>query len=175
MLGLGVERRRRLVEHRDQRLVAHEAAGQRQLLPLTVGDVDALVPGRPELRPQAGGRASTTSRAPARSSAATSGRIAVTPGQVTEADRLPGLELEPEEVLERPGQAFPPLLRIDVRQVRAVDQDAAGARVVELGQQLDQRGLAGPVLPDDGDDGAGGQEQVDVVERPAASCPGSRT
>src|SRR5215813_1326013 len=36
-------------------------------------------------------------------------RLDVHARQVPEADRLPGLELEPEEVLERPGQAFPPL------------------------------------------------------------------
>ena len=34
VLGLGVERGGRLVEHEQQRLVAHEAAGERELLPL---------------------------------------------------------------------------------------------------------------------------------------------
>src|SRR5215472_6758339 len=52
MLGLGVERGRRLVQRRDQRLVAHEPAGQGELLPLPVGDVDTLVPGRAELGAQ---------------------------------------------------------------------------------------------------------------------------
>src|SRR5271163_4187798 len=113
MLGLGVERRGRLVEHGDQRFVAHEAAGERQLLPLPEGNVDALMPGGAELRSQASwqGVDDVTRAGPVQRG--NKGRIAVTPGQVAQADRLPGLELEPEEVLERPGKPFPPLLRID--------------------------------------------------------------
>jgi len=34
VLGLRVQRRRRLVERREQRLVSHESAGQGELLPL---------------------------------------------------------------------------------------------------------------------------------------------
>ncbi len=37
MLGLGIERGGRLVEDQQQWLIAHEAAGQRQLLPLAEG------------------------------------------------------------------------------------------------------------------------------------------
>ena len=49
VLGLGVERRGRLVEHEQQRLVAHEAARERELLPLTERELDAVAPGRAEL------------------------------------------------------------------------------------------------------------------------------
>jgi hypothetical protein len=49
VLGLGVESRGRLFEHRVQRLVTHETAGERELLPLALADVDAAMPGRPEL------------------------------------------------------------------------------------------------------------------------------
>ena len=55
VLGLGVERRRRLVEHQEQRTIAHEAAGQRELLPLAEADLHALGPGRAELRLEPGG------------------------------------------------------------------------------------------------------------------------
>ena len=50
VLGLGIERGRRLVEHEEQRMVAHEAARQRELLPLTERDLDAVVPRDAELR-----------------------------------------------------------------------------------------------------------------------------
>ena len=42
VLGLGVERRGRLVEDEQQRLVAHEAARQRELLPLAERHLDAV-------------------------------------------------------------------------------------------------------------------------------------
>src|SRR5215472_5738479 len=54
VLGLRVERRRRLVERDEERLVAHEPARQGELLPLAVRHVDALVPGRAKLGAQAG-------------------------------------------------------------------------------------------------------------------------
>ena len=50
VLRLGIERRRRLVEHEEQWMIAHEAACERQLLPLTKGHVDTVGPGRTELR-----------------------------------------------------------------------------------------------------------------------------
>ena len=112
VLGLGVERGGRLVEHEQQRLVAHEAARQRQLLPLAERDLDAVGPGRPELGLEPGGQAlDTTSSAPARPTAADDRRLVVEPRHVAEADRLAGAELEAEEVLERAGQALAPLRR----------------------------------------------------------------
>ena len=50
VLGLGVERGRGLVEDEEQRMVAHEAARQCELLPLTERDLDAVVPRDAELR-----------------------------------------------------------------------------------------------------------------------------
>ena len=49
VLGLGVEGGGGLVEHEDERLVAHEPAGQRQLLPLAEAHLHALGPGGTEL------------------------------------------------------------------------------------------------------------------------------
>ena len=104
MLGLGVERGRRLVENREQRLIAHEAAGEGQLLPLAEGDIDAIVPGRPELRAQAAGQGVDDVPGSGPVQRGEQGRIDIKPRHVAKADRLPGLKLEPEEVLERPGQ-----------------------------------------------------------------------
>ena len=50
MLGFGVECGRRLVEDEHERFVAHESAGQRQLLPLAEAHVHAARPCGPKLR-----------------------------------------------------------------------------------------------------------------------------
>ena len=54
MLGLGIERRGRLVEHEQQRRIAHEPSRQGELLPLPERDVDAVRPGRAELGVETG-------------------------------------------------------------------------------------------------------------------------
>ena len=86
---------------------------------------------------------------------------------VADADGVAGAELEAEEVLERAGQARAPLVGRHARERRVVHEDRAGRRLVQLGEQLDQRRLAGAVLADDGDDRAGGQRQRHVVEHEA--------
>ena len=53
VFGFRVERGGRLVEDKHERLVAHEATRQRQLLPLSEADFDSARPGRAELRLQA--------------------------------------------------------------------------------------------------------------------------
>src|SRR6202035_3334569 len=49
VLGLGVEGRRGLVEDEEERAVAHEAARERQLLPLSEAQLRAAGPGGAEL------------------------------------------------------------------------------------------------------------------------------
>ena len=123
MLGLGVERGGRLVEHEDERSVAHEAAGERELLPLPEGDLDAVVPRRPELRVEPGGEPldDVVGAGPA-------DRVGRPPGgrRCGARRRRPtvrlGEELEPEEVLERAGQPLPPLVARDAGEVDAVDE-----------------------------------------------------
>ena len=67
VLGLGVERGGRLVEDQQQRLVAHEAARQGELLPLAERHLHAVWPGRAELGLEApAARRATSSCAPAR-------------------------------------------------------------------------------------------------------------
>ena len=86
VLGLGVERRRRLVEHEEQRALAHEAARERELLPLAEGDLDAARPGRAELRVEPAGSRATTSSRPARATAAVDRRRIVEARDVADAD-----------------------------------------------------------------------------------------
>ena len=95
------------------------------------------------------------------------GRLVVQARHVAEADGLARAELEAEEVLERAGQARPPLVGGHAGERRVVDEDRARRRLVHLRQQLDQRRLAGAVLADDGDDRAGRQRQRHVVEHQA--------
>ncbi len=60
--------------------------------------------------------------------------------------------------------AGPPGSKVQVAHVHAVHGDAAGARLVQAGQQLDQRGLARSVGTHDGQRRAGGDLQVEPVE-----------
>ena len=53
---------------------------------------------------------------------------------------------------------------VTVAQVRAVDRDPTGARVVEAREQLRDRGLPGARVADERDGGAGGDVEVEVVE-----------
>src|SRR5439155_17929484 len=71
---------------------------------------------------------------------------------------------EADEVLEDGRHARAPAGEVDVAQVDAVDFDGAAARVVQAAQQLGQRGLARPVLADDGERRARGDGQLDAVE-----------
>src|SRR5206468_7278080 len=98
VLGLRVQGRGRLVEGQQQRLVAHETAGQRQLLPLPEGHLDTARPGRAELGVETGrqlvhdvGRAGPVDRGAHR-------RYLVDARYVADADRLPGQQLEPAEL-----------------------------------------------------------------------------
>ena len=49
VLGFRIERGGRLVQHQQQRIRAHEAARQRELLPLAERQIHAARPRRPEL------------------------------------------------------------------------------------------------------------------------------
>ena len=86
VLGLGVERRRRLVEHQQQRSIAHEAAGQRELLPLAERHLDAAGPGRPELRVEPGVQALDDIGGAGAIDGRDDGGLIVQPGDVADAD-----------------------------------------------------------------------------------------
>ena len=60
-------------------------------------------------------------------------------------------QFEADEVLEDGGDARAPGREVELAKVDAVDFDGAGLRVVQAAQQLRERGLAGAVLPDDGE------------------------
>src|SRR4051812_7117311 len=110
MLGLGIERRRWLVEHEDERAVAHETAGQRELLPLAEGDLDAVGPGGSKLCLEAGLQPRHDIVRPGPVYGAHDRGLVVEPGHVSESYGMPRPELEAEEVLEGTGQTLAPLV-----------------------------------------------------------------
>ncbi len=80
-----------------------------------------------------------------------------------------GLEDEADLV---PPQAGAGVL-VEPRDVLAADDDAAGVRRIEAGDQVQQGGLAGARLADHGDVLAGGQFEIERIEdRPRAEAPG---
>ena len=167
VLGLGVERRRRLVEHEEQRTLAHESAGERELLPLAEADLHALGPGGAELRLEARGELLDDVARAGPLDGRRHRRRVVEPRQVADADGVARPELEPEEVLKRAGEPRTPRIRRHARELDAVDQDAPAGRLIQAAQELHQRRLAGAVLPHDGDHRARLEMQVHVVEHEA--------
>src|SRR3954447_9171920 len=111
MLCLRVECRGGLIEDQQQWVVAHEATGQRQLLPLPEAHIHALRPGRTQLGVEPGDEALHHVVGARPGHRTGDGLLIVRTWQVAHADRLPCSELEPEEVLERAGYAPPPGVR----------------------------------------------------------------
>ena len=95
------------------------------------------------------GRRATTSSAPARATALATARSSSRRGTSPRPTDVAGGKLEAEEVLEGAGQARAPLVGPHAGEGSAVDQDPAGRRLVQLAEQLDERRLAGAVLPDE--------------------------
>jgi hypothetical protein len=56
-------------------------------------------------------------------------------------------------------------VRLEARDVAALERDAPGARALDAGDRADERGLARPVRADDGDDLARGHLERDALER----------
>src|SRR6185437_15649682 len=108
VLSLGVERGGWLVEHEQQRPIAHQAARQRELLPLPERQLDPARPRRAELslQPYGDARHDVVSTGPLHGGG--DGSPVVETGDVTQADRLASGELEAEEVLEGASQARAP-------------------------------------------------------------------
>ena len=188
VLGLRIERGGRLVEHEQQRAVAHEAARERELLPLAERHLDAARPRRPELRVEpAPSAATTTSSAPARATAVT------TAGSSSRRGTSPTPTVCRARNSKRKKSWNAPASRVRHSSARMRASGASSTRIaparrlVHLRQQLHERGLAGAVLADDRDDrarpadrrftssstsaiGAGIRER-DVIEADAAREP----
>ena len=88
------------------------------------------------------------------------------PAEVADRDVLGGAELVGHVVLEHHADPVAELGRVQVAQVGAVPQDPAAIGVVEPAQQLDQRALAGAVVPDERDRLAVRDEAADPAQHP---------
>ena len=77
----------------------------------------------------------------------------------------PDQHLVAREILEDHADALPERRLVPLLEVEAVEQDPAAGRAIQAGQQLDQRGLAGAVLADQGQALAGLDVQIDVRQR----------
>ena len=111
------------------------------------------------------GSASTSSSAPARSSAARIALVVVQQLDRAEADVVAHRQLVVDEVLEDRGDAAPPRAARVTRVSRTPStSDAARLRLVEPREQLDERRLAGAVQADDRERLAGRDRQVEAAQ-----------
>ena len=119
VLRLGVERRGRLVEHQDVRLLAHERARQRDLLPLPARQLDAVVEPAAELasRGPPASAVTTSSAPPLRRRRARCARSSSRCVDAADADVLAHVELILVEVLEDHADARAQLVRVPLAQV----------------------------------------------------------
>src|SRR5262249_49504153 len=113
------------------------------------------------------GSFSTTSPAPPRSTAiSTAGSSSIRGRSPRPTVRRAGGS-EREKAWEGAGRRRPPPAGGGGAGGAAAARGAAPGGGVEGAAEREERGLSGPVLADDGDDRAGGQLEVDVVEHPA--------
>ena len=168
VLGLGVERRGRLVEHEHERFVAHEPARERELLPLPERDLHAFVPRGSELGVE-------PEREPLDDVVGTG----APDGGLDDGDaRRAGRGRRDRRCRARgtrsgrsPGTRPPSRVRHSsagnsVRSSPSTSMRPVVGRV-ELAHELHERRLARTVLSDDRDDGARGQVEGHVVEHEA--------
>ena len=165
VLGLGVERRRRLVEDEDVRLLAHEGAREGDLLPLAAGELRPVLEPAPERRVEpAGERRHEVARAAALDRALdprSSPRCSTLP-KPTFSRTLSWYWLKSWKTTPKRARRA----SVPVAKVAAVEEDATLGRLVEARQELDERRLARAVLADEREALALRDREVDVPERP---------
>ena len=157
-LGLGVERRGRLVEHQDRRTFENSPA-----------DGDALLLAARELEPALADRGIVAvgqrldeivnARHPGGTLDLVPGRPGIAVGKIVE-DRV----VEQHGVLGNDADRRAQGVLGDVADVFAVDEHAAAGHVVEPEQDAADRRLAGTARADDGDRLAGGHGEAHVLE-----------
>ena len=116
------------------------------------------------------GRRSTTSSAPARPTAASTGSRSSTRSRSPTPTLWRARYSKRKKSWKAPDSRSRHSAAGMPARSRAVDGDPPRRRVVEAAQQLDERRLAGAVLADEGDDRARRQREVDVVEHDAVAA-----
>jgi hypothetical protein len=164
LLGPRVERGRRLVED-DERRLAEERPSQCHPLPLAHGQVGAAAELGTEHRGVPVGKLLDEPVGAGLGGGGPDAGLVVDRLHPAERDVVRGGQVEPLEVLEDHRNL--PAQRVGVHggHVQPVPADLAAIRAVEAGQQLGQRGLARPVLADEGDDLSGRHLQRHAGQR----------
>src|ERR1700678_3724901 len=130
-------------------MIAHEAACERQFLPLAETHFDSAGPGRAELRLEAGIQMRDHVVGAGAIDGGNDGRLVVEPRDVAETDRVARLKFEAEKILERARDVLAPIVNGNPREVHSIYKDTSVVGLIEPRQQLDQRTLARAVLADD--------------------------
>src|SRR5207237_9725649 len=108
----------------------HEAAGQRELLPLAETDLHALGPGRTELRLEPGRQPGNHVVGPRAIDGRNDRGLVVEAGDIPDPDGMTRPEFEPEEILERAGEPRPPRIGGHAREIDSVPEDVPARRPV---------------------------------------------
>ena len=167
VLGPGVEGGGRLVQHQDLRVarVAHEGAGEGDLLPFAARELVAALEPLAERRRESV-RQLVDERGGTRLVGGASQRGVVGEvGDVPDADVLADRQLVGGVVLEHHRELAAQFRRVVLPDVDAVDQDLAFVRVVESAEELDDGRLARAVAADEGDRLARADREADIRER----------
>jgi hypothetical protein len=155
--GFAVERRGRLVENQDRR-VLEQCPGNRQALALATREHDAVFT---DQGVEAAGRRSMNSRAKAASAAASTAERG-TCGQIAVGDVAGDGVVEQHYLLRDQRDVLAQVAQGVVLDVDPVDQDLAGVVVVEAGNQTGQGRLAAARTTDEGDHLPGFDREADL-------------
>ena len=147
VLRLGVERRRGLVEDENVRFFAHERARQGDLLPLPARQLDPAREPSPELGVEAGAQRGHQLARAALLDRASEAQLVLEMLHAAEGHVLAHRQLVLVEVLEDDANPTPQLGLVPGPEISPVEQHAPLGRLIEVRQQLDERGFARAVLP----------------------------
>ena len=86
---------------------------------------------------------------------------------LSDRDIVAGAEIVADEILEDDAHVSAQRIEIVFAQVVAIEQDAAFVRIVEAGEKLHERRLAGAVLADQREHLAGVQREAEMAYRPS--------
>src|ERR1700723_1934892 len=163
-----VDGRGRLIEDQDVRLVAHEGAGQGDFLPLTARQFAAVLEPLAQLGVIARGQVLHEFGRQTLGRGAAPAPLIVEGAYVARTDILAHHHLVAGEILKDDADSLAQCGLVPLLEIEPIQQDPPPGGPVQAGEQLDQRGLARAVLPDQRQTLAGPYVQLDARERGGA-------
>src|SRR2546428_9023704 len=149
VLGLGIERGGRFVRDEEQRSIAHETSGERELLPLAETDIDAAGPCRSELRVETRVESCDDILRACAFDRRHHGRFVVHSRKVADADTVSRVELESKEILKSASVRRLHFLDGYPRDPSSIHKVATVCWLIEVPTRLPQSELTPAVLPAD--------------------------